>query len=136
MSATKDVVDVPANFVLPAALLRELHSAHPPPPLPVYAVLMKDLTIGLYETGGPLEFLVPAFVHGYPLYDAESAARWISGTLLHAGYDAFVIGREVDPNARDMWPDRTATSAHAPFPYDAAEYDAAMRAPAFTIVVG
>lgn len=131
----RHTVDIPDNFVLPASVLRDLRREHPAPPLPVYAALMKDLTIGLYsmDSGAPVvvDFTVPAFVTGYPLYDAADAAKWILDELLRAGYDATLSCRQTDPADRDLWPDRTS----AAFPFDARAYDAAIAAPAYRITV-
>lgn len=129
-------IEIPDDYVLPAAFLRDLKADHPSPPSPVHKALMKDLCIGLYSgEPGPREFKIPAFVHGYPLYDAEEVARWMTETLSRAGYDAKLSA--VDPGDRDMWPDRTTSVSkdQASFPYDVDEYEAAIRAPAFTITV-
>jgi hypothetical protein len=131
-------IEIPDDYVLPAAFLRDLKADHPPPPSPVHKALMKDLCIGLYSGDpGPLEFKIPAFVHGYLLYDAEEVARWMTETLLRAGYDARLSAATVDPEDRDMWPDRTlpVSKDQASFPYDVDEYEAAIRASAFTITV-
>ena len=134
----KDTIEIPEDYVLPAMFLRELKAEHPPPPSPVHKALMKDLCIGLYRGGpGELQYRIPAFVHGYPLYDAAAVSRWMVDTLTSAGYDASLSATTVDPEDRDMWPDRTAdvSGDQAAFPYDSDEYGAAIRAPAFTITV-
>lgn len=135
---SKVSIELPEDYVLPATVLCDLKAEHPPPPSPVHKALMKDLCIGLYRGGpGDLRYEIPAFVHGYPLYDAAAVSRWIVDMLTNAGYDASLSETTVDPEDRDMWPNRSVSpfGDQTAFPYDEDEYDAAIRAPAFTITV-
>lgn len=131
----KTSIELQDNYVVPAAVMADLHREHPAPPLPVYADLMKDLTIGLYSGQHPLPaFRIPAFVLGHPLYDAAEAARWMADTLTSAGYEVTVKSRASDPEARDLWPDRRGSEA-LKFPYDVAEYEKVLAAPIYEIEV-
>lgn len=131
----KRIIEIPHNYVVPAAVMAELCREHPAPPLPVYADLMKDLSIGLYSGRHPLPpFEIPAFVLGHPLYDAAEAARWMADTLTSAGYEVTVRSRASDPEARDLWPDRRGSEA-LKFPYDVAKYEAVLAAPVYEIEI-
>ena len=139
---SKVSIELPDDYVLPETVLRDLKASHPEPPSPVHKVLLKDLCVGLYSgEPGPLEFKIPAFVHGYPLYDAAAVARWMFDRLKGAGYDVSVNVRGIaDPKERDMWPERGGPDSDCPkerseFPYDAEEYDAALEADEYTVVV-
>ena len=131
----KKAIELPEHYVVPSPFIADLRREHPAPPLPVYADLMKDLTIGLYSGAWPMPaYVVPAFVLGHPLYDAAEAARWMAAALKSAGYNVAVHSKPSDPESRDMWPDRVGSPA-LKFPYDIAEYEAAISAPVYEIEV-
>ena len=128
-------VRIPKNYVIPKSVLeatRKVHSV----PSPVYKFMMDDLVAAIVsaETGDPpIVFTVPPYVLGFPLYDAETAARWMVATLEEAGFSP-TLSRTEPRTDMDMWPDREG-GRYLAFPYDESEYSAALMAPSWSIVV-
>lgn len=125
-------VRLPENYVIPKAVLAAMRKVHPVPP-PVYKYLMDDMLLAITAPdAGDIEFGVPPYVLGFPLYDAEAVARWMAGELAAAGYCPEVKSSE--QKFGDMWPDRR-DSKGLEFPYEASEYDRALKARTWTINV-
>lgn len=123
-------VQLPENYVIPKAVLGAIRKAHPAPP-PVYKYVMDDMLLAIVAPDASvIEFEVPPYVLGYPLYDAEVVTRWMAGQLEAAGYSPEV--QSSDQTFGDMWPDRHGSSG-LKFPFEASEYDMALKARAWKI---
>lgn len=118
-------VRLPENYVIPKAVLTAIRKVHPAPP-PVYKYLMDDMLLAIMTPDADdIEFEVPPYVLGYPLYDAETVVRWMAGELETAGYSPEVTSS--DQKFGDMWPDRHDSNG-LKFPFEASEYDKVLNA--------
>lgn len=125
-------VRLPENYVIPKAVLVAIRKVHPAPP-PVYKYLMDDMLLAIMTPdASDVEFEVPPYVLGYPLYDAETVARWMARELEEAGYSPEVTSSE-PKESYDMWPDRRDTPGGLKFPFDEDAYVEAIEARTWTI---
>lgn len=123
-------VKFPENYVIPKSVLAAIRKVHPAP-RPVYKYLMDDMLMAIMAPDAEIvEFEVPPYVLGYPLYDAETVARWMAGELEAAGYCPVVTPS--DRKFGDMWPDRH-DSEGLKFPFEASEYDKSLNARSWKI---
>jgi hypothetical protein len=124
-------VRLPENYVIPKSVLAAIRKVHPAPP-PVYKYLMDDLLLEIMAPdAGDIEFEVPPYVLGYPLYDAEAVARWMASQLEAAGYSPEIASS--NQKVGDMWPDRHESKG-LEFPFEDAEYARALKARTWKII--